>query len=59
MKGAFNRVVIDILINKLRKSHILKQLVNIIQDLVTNRKTSVIINRKDLEITDLQHAGLS
>ena len=59
MKGAFNGVVIDILINKLRKSHIPKQLISVIQDLVTNRRASIMINGKDSEITDLQHVSLS
>ena len=59
MKGAFNRVVIDILINKLRKSHISKQLISVIQDLILNKKASIIINGKDLEITNLQHTELS
>ena len=59
MKGAFNEVAINILTNKLRKSYIPKQLISVIQDLVINRRASVIINGKDSEITDLQHAGLS
>ena len=58
VKGAFNGVAIDILTNRLRKSRIPEQLVSVIQDLVTNRRASVMINGKDSEITDLQHAGL-
>ena len=58
MKGAFNGVAIDILINRLQKVCIPKQLISVIQDLVTNRRASIMINGKDLEITDLQHAGL-
>ena len=58
MKGAFNGVAIDVLINKLQKARIPEQLVSVIQDLVTNRRTSVMVNGKDLEIIDLQHAGL-
>ena len=53
MKGAFNRVAIDVLINKLRKARIPEQLVNIIQDLITNKKASIMINGKNSEITDL------
>ena len=58
MKGAFNGVAIDILINRLRKARISEQLVSVIQDLITNRRASIMINGKDSEIIDLQHAGL-
>ena len=53
MKGAFNGVAIDVLTNKLWKARIPEQLINIIQDLVTNKRASIMINGKDSEITDL------
>ena len=59
MKGAFNRVAIDILTDRLRKSRISEQLISVIQDLISNRRASVMVNEKDSEITNLQHAGLS
>ena len=58
MKGAFNGVAIDVLTNRLRKVRIPEQLVSVIQNLVTNRRASVMVNGKDSEITDLQYAGL-
>ena len=53
MKGAFNKVAIDILTDRLRKSRISEQLINIIQDLILNRRALIIINEKDSEITNL------
>ena len=58
VKGAFNGVAIDVLTDRLRKSRIPEQLVSVIQDLVSNRRASVMVNGKDSEITNLQHAGL-
>ena len=58
IKGAFNRVAIDVLINRLRKLCIPEQLVSVIQDLVMNKRALIMVNEKESEITDLQHAGL-
>ena len=53
VKGAYNNVVIEPLLERLRQRRILETMVKWIQDFCTNRKASVVVNGFTLEVEDL------
>lgn len=58
VKGAFNGVAPDVLINRLRTCHIPEHLVCWIEDFMQNRKASVVLNGVTSSVSDLAHTGL-
>jgi hypothetical protein len=58
VKGADNRVNIDILVRRLRKRGIPNKLVEWIIDFCSQRKASVVVNGHSTETADLPLAGL-
>lgn len=58
MKGAFNGVTGDVLIERLRRCRIPEPLVRWIENFLKNRQTMVIVNGTSTDVAELQHAGL-
>ena len=58
VKGAFNGVAGDVLIEKLRRCRIPEPLVCWIEDFLKNRQVMVIVNGTSTDVAELQHACL-
>lgn len=58
VKGAFNGVAGDVLIERLRRCRIPKPLVCWIEDFLKNRQAMVIVNGTSTDVAELQHASL-
>ncbi len=59
MKGAFNGVASEVLVNQLQNCHIPEELVRWIQNFMQNRKALVGVNGVTTSVGSLAHAGLS
>ncbi len=58
MKGAFNGVAPEVLVNRHRNCHIPEELVRWIENFIQNREASVVVNRVTTSVSSLAHAGL-
>ncbi len=58
MKGAFNGVAPEVLVNRLRNCHIPEELVRCIENFMQNREALVVVNRVTMSVSSLAHAGL-
>jgi ribonuclease HI len=58
LKGAFNGVNKDVLVQRLRARRIPNQIARLVHSFCSNRKASVMVNGVESETMDIVHAGL-
>jgi ribonuclease HI len=58
LKGAFNGVNKDVLLQRLRTRRIPDQIARLVHSFCSNRKASVMVNGTESETMDIAHAGL-
>jgi ribonuclease HI len=58
LKGAFNGVNKDVLVQKLRERRIPEQIARLVHSFCSSRKASVMVNGVESETMDINHAGL-